>query len=166
LAGELVAKVEWLLAEQKLAVEAVELSGPSADQIMRAAIRLHKANAYAFELLPAILTALKAQPSIEAVEFAAQVVARSKEAEALVKRMVDRFLNWKLPADFQPDNGISAQRPNYGPNVAWEPLGTNLLSYTQAEAMVLHIIEGEHLTALQSSADAGNEHLKRENGNG
>src|SRR6185312_11455287 len=71
----------------------------------------------------------------EADEAAARVVARAKEAEELVKRMVNRFLNWKLPADFHPDNGISCQRPNYGPNVAWEPVGTNLLSYTQAETM-------------------------------
>lgn len=59
-----------------------------------------------------------------------------------IKHMTERFLSWKLPADFNPDCGISAQRPNYGPNVAWEPMGTNLLDYTQAEAMVRHMVEG------------------------
>lgn len=56
--------------------------------------------------------------------------------------MVDRFLSWKLPSDFNPDNGISAVRPNYAPSVQWEPVGTNLLTYTQAEAMVRHMLTG------------------------
>lgn len=59
-----------------------------------------------------------------------------------IKHMTERFLMWKLPADFNPDNGISAVRPNYGPNVEWAPVGTNLLNYTQAEAMVRHMLEG------------------------
>lgn len=59
-----------------------------------------------------------------------------------IKYMVERFLSWKLPTDFNPDNGISAQRPNYGPNVAWEPSGTNLLDYDQANAMVRHMVDG------------------------
>lgn len=60
----------------------------------------------------------------------------------LIKHMTNRFLAWKLPADFNPDNGISAVRPNFGDGVAWEPVGTNLLTYAQAEAMVRHIVEG------------------------
>jgi hypothetical protein len=62
--------------------------------------------------------------------------------EEQVQHMVQRFLSWKLPENFNPDNGISATRPNYGPNVAWEPTGTNLLDYTQADAMVRHMLEG------------------------
>lgn len=58
-----------------------------------------------------------------------------------VKSMVERFLSWKLPANFNPDNGISATRPNYAPNIAWEPTGTNLFDYTQAEAMVRHMLD-------------------------
>lgn len=61
---------------------------------------------------------------------------------AQIKHMVDRFLNWRLPANFTPDNGITAVRPNYHPNVQWEPMGTNLLDATQADAMVRHMIEG------------------------
>ena len=59
-----------------------------------------------------------------------------------IKHMVDRFLSWKLPADFAPDCGISAVRPNYAPEVQWGPVGTNLLSATQAEAMVRYMIDG------------------------
>lgn len=67
-----------------------------------------------------------------------------------IKHMVQRFLGWKLPENFSPDAGISF-KPEF--NVEWnakqglpsqrhEPVGTNLLDYTQAEAMVRHIIEG------------------------
>jgi hypothetical protein len=67
-----------------------------------------------------------------------------------IKHMVSRFLQWKLPEDFSPDAGISFQREY---NVEWnakrglppsrsEPVGTNLLTYTQAEAMVRHMLEG------------------------
>jgi len=64
----------------------------------------------------------------------------AKTREALVKSMVDRFLAWPLPADFAPDNGISATRPNYGEGVEWRPIGTNLLTAAQAEALVQHLL--------------------------
>lgn len=59
-----------------------------------------------------------------------------------IKHMVNRFLGWKLPANFSPDGGISVKRPNYAPNVAWEPSGTNLLNADQADAMVRHLLDG------------------------
>jgi hypothetical protein len=59
-----------------------------------------------------------------------------------IKYMVDRFLMWKLPKNFRPDGGISVKRPNYAPEVVWEPVGTNLLDAQQAEEMVRHMIEG------------------------
>lgn len=62
--------------------------------------------------------------------------------EEQIKHMVDRFLSWKLPANFQPDGGITAKRPNYAPGVPWEPSGTNLLDGTQADAMVRHMLDG------------------------
>ena len=62
--------------------------------------------------------------------------------EQQIKHMVNRFLGWKLPSDFAPDGGISAVRPNYAPNVQWEPVGTNLLNATQAEAMVRYMLDG------------------------
>jgi hypothetical protein len=62
--------------------------------------------------------------------------------EAQIKYMVDRFLGWHLPKNFNPDGGISAARPNYGPGVEWTPSGTNLFDATQTDAMVRHMIEG------------------------
>jgi hypothetical protein len=59
-----------------------------------------------------------------------------------IDHLVNRFMSWKLPADFNPDGGISAVRPNYAPGVLWEPVGTNLLNYHQAKAMVLHMLDG------------------------
>jgi hypothetical protein len=67
-----------------------------------------------------------------------------------IKHMVSRFLCWRLPEDFQPDNGISF-RPTFNeeymaslgkPPMRHDPVGTNLLNYTQAEAMVRHMLEG------------------------
>lgn len=67
-----------------------------------------------------------------------------------IKHMVDRFLAWKLPANFRPDAGISFE-PEFNkeynaargqPPQRHEPIGTNLLDYTQAEAMVRHMVEG------------------------
>lgn len=62
-----------------------------------------------------------------------------------VAHMVDRFLSWKLPKNFNPDGGIEFNRlANQGTEHerAREPTGTNLFDYTQAEAMVLHMLEG------------------------
>lgn len=70
--------------------------------------------------------------------------------EEQIKQMVTRFLCWKLPEDFRPDDGISFE-PEF--NKEWNasqgkppqrrtPTGTNLFSYTQAEAMVRYIIDG------------------------
>lgn len=69
--------------------------------------------------------------------------------DAQIKHMVDRFLSWKLPANFRPDAGISFE-PEF--NVEWnakrgappdrhEPTGTNLFTYSQTEAMVRHMLE-------------------------
>jgi hypothetical protein len=58
-----------------------------------------------------------------------------------IQHMVDRFLGWRLPKDFNPDAGISYTRPNYAPNVDATPSGTNLLNATQATAMVRYMIE-------------------------
>lgn len=62
--------------------------------------------------------------------------------EAQIKYMLDRFLSWKLPADFNPDAGISYTRPSYHPSVDATPTGTNLFNATQADAMIRHIING------------------------
>lgn len=61
--------------------------------------------------------------------------------ETQIKYMVERFLGWTLPKNFNPDAGINYKRPSY-PASYPGPSGTNLLDYTQAEAMVRHMIEG------------------------
>ena len=61
--------------------------------------------------------------------------------DAQIKHMVDRFLGWRLPPDFDPDAGISFTRPNYAPEVDATPVGTNLFNAVQAEAMVRYMAE-------------------------
>lgn len=65
--------------------------------------------------------------------------------EALIKHMAQRFLGWKLPADFHPDCGIEF-KVEYNQNTPFparhEPTGTNLFTADQAEAMVRHMMEG------------------------
>lgn len=66
-------------------------------------------------------------------------------SEALIKQMTERFLGWKLPENFNPDGGISFRKVgNEGTpyEYRYEPSGTNLLDYTQAEAMVRHMVAG------------------------
>lgn len=64
--------------------------------------------------------------------------------EAQIKHMVDRFLGWRLPENFNPDGGVSYKRPNYHPDVDARQLlsGTNIFSADQADAMVRNMIEG------------------------
>ncbi len=70
-------------------------------------------------------------------ELRAPVVATDTAclSEGQIKHMVDRFLGWRLPANFSPDGGISY-------TAGGRPVGTNLLDATQAAAMVRHMIEG------------------------
>lgn len=77
--------------------------------------------------------------------------------EDQIKHMVDRFLSWKLPADFSPDDGISFEpiAGKDGPHpFRREPSGTNLLAATQATAMVRHMLEGlpEKTDAAETTA--------------
>lgn len=62
-----------------------------------------------------------------------------------IKQIVQRFLTWKLPENFAPDGGISF-KPMFNEHTAYpmknEPVGTNLLNFQQAEAMIRHILEG------------------------
>lgn len=62
-----------------------------------------------------------------------------------VNHMVDRFLQWRLPENFNPDGGISFKRmfnEHTDHPMKHEPVGTNLFDYTQAEQMVRYMIEG------------------------
>ena len=67
-----------------------------------------------------------------------------------IKHMAERFLCWKLPENFRPDNGISFE-PEFNveymaahgkPPMRREPTGTNLFDYTQAVEMVRHMLGG------------------------
>lgn len=66
---------------------------------------------------------------------------RPDMTEDQIKHMVDRFLRWRLPENFNPDGGIKFVRPDYPPAVA-APFGTNLFDAVQADAMVRYMIEG------------------------
>lgn len=59
--------------------------------------------------------------------------------EAQIEHMVQRFLQWKLPENFNPDGGIGFDKSYRSPH---GPVGTNLFDATQAEAMVRHMLEG------------------------
>lgn len=68
--------------------------------------------------------------------------------ERMVEEMVGRFLQWKLPHDFNPDGGITFE-PEFNkeymakqgkPPMRHEPTGTNLLTATQAKEMLLLIL--------------------------
>lgn len=61
-----------------------------------------------------------------------------------IKYMTNRFLTWKLPDDFAPDGGIDFEavgNKNTEHEFNREPLGTNLLDYTQAMQMVRYLVE-------------------------
>jgi hypothetical protein len=66
-------------------------------------------------------------------------------SDAQINHMVNRFLSWRLPKDFQPDAGIKFDPvANAGTKHEYrhEPTGTNLLCADQARAMVRHMIDG------------------------
>lgn len=67
-----------------------------------------------------------------------------------IKHMVDRFLMWKLPENFNPDAGISF-KATFNEHTAhpmnYEPSGTNLFDATQADAMVRYMVAGMAGTA-------------------
>ena len=68
--------------------------------------------------------------------------------EDQIKHMTQRFLQWRLPANFNPDCGISYTVPNSEPYIDGRmgPVGTNLFDAVQAEAMVRHMVEGAPLS--------------------
>jgi hypothetical protein len=64
--------------------------------------------------------------------------------DAQVKHMLNRFLTWRLPENFNPDGGIifrKIRNANTDYEARNEPVGTNLLDATQAEAMIRYLIE-------------------------
>lgn len=61
-------------------------------------------------------------------------------SEEQIKAMVSRFLQWKLPKDFHPDCGITFDKSYQNQH---GPVGTNLFTATQAEAMIRHMLATE-----------------------
>lgn len=61
-----------------------------------------------------------------------------------IEHMVARFLTWPLPDDFCPDAGITFNPTYNGGQSRHVPVGTNLLTYDQAKAMVQHLVS-DHL---------------------
>jgi hypothetical protein len=60
-----------------------------------------------------------------------------------IELLVNKFIAWKLPADFNPDNGISFEpKGNVGSphEYARNPVGTNLLSADQARQMIEYLL--------------------------
>lgn len=79
--------------------------------------------------------------------------------------MVNRFLGWKLPADFKPDAGISF-KAEFNENTPWpmrhEPTGTNLLDAIQTRAMLEYVLASPNGEPdARESPSAGQEALKR-----
>lgn len=70
--------------------------------------------------------------------------------DAQIKHMVDRFLMWKVPADFSPDGGVKFDPHRDAGGGFHRPIGTNILTATQAEAMIRHMLE--RLPAEDSAA--------------
>lgn len=62
-------------------------------------------------------------------------------------QMVNRFLGWRLPSDFEPDSGVEFHRTMISGKPRppeWWPTGTNLLTFAQARAMLEHVLAEEH----------------------
>ncbi len=69
---------------------------------------------------------------------------------------MNRFLQWKLPENFNPDGGIIFKRMR-NENTQWpaknEPVGTNLLDATQAEEMVRYMLGSEAAAQKENGND-------------
>lgn len=116
----------------KAAVDSVQ----SVHNLIASATRSHASPIEAMQLTQAALNAANALQGVKNLE--------AQNTDTLsVRAVVERFLAWRLPADFNPDGGISF-KADFNENTDYpmrhEPSGTNLLDYRQAEAMVRHIL--------------------------
>lgn len=57
-----------------------------------------------------------------------------------VRRMVDRFLTWKLPKNFSPDGYVSFNSTGAKNNFFW-PVGTNILDAEQTREMFMYALD-------------------------
>lgn len=110
--------------------------------------------------VPDIAIIYRGRPIFIELKTAKGAVRANTERENMtddqIKHMVDRFLMWKLPADFVPDCGISFERTAMGftGEFVREPIGTNLLTAEQAREMVRHMIEGLVVVPLEAPTPA------------
>jgi hypothetical protein len=77
--------------------------------------------------------------------------------EDQIKHMVNRFLGWRLPENFSPDNVISFNpiAGEHGPHpFRRTPSGTNLFDAMQADAMVRYMVEGLPAPASGNAQEA------------
>lgn len=89
------------------------------------------------------LTAPRITPAdIEANIASEHYFTAADGCNAVTDEMVGRFLSWKLPADFVPDNGISFL-PMGDHNSHFWPIGTNLLYAAQARAMLQDVMRSQ-----------------------
>jgi hypothetical protein len=75
-----------------------------------------------------------------------------------IKYMVNRFLAWRLPENFNPDGGISFKRMRNEQTsfpAKNEPVGTNLLDAVQAEEMIRHLLDGLPDAPIRASSWRG-----------
>lgn len=77
---------------------------------------------------------------LECAKLVSSALSTPKQTAFGIAAMVDRFLGWPLPKDFYPDCGITFT-PLGHPN-GW-PIGTNLLTATQAKAMFEYVLKAE-----------------------
>jgi hypothetical protein len=83
-----------------------------------------------------------AQKTLEEAIQEAKEWAMIEDEVQPTKAQIDRFLSWKLPADFAPDCGISFAQlasPKWAEAI-W-PIGTNLLTHEQARQMLSHVLK-------------------------
>jgi hypothetical protein len=112
-----------------------------------------------------VLDTLRSNPP-EVIAWAKRSASLGRDptmTDEQIKHMVNRFLSWKLPADFAPDCGISFDRVSCKGTpheFHYAPVGTNLLTASQAEAMIRHMLVGipagrAHDTIADSDGDDG-----------
>ena len=141
----------------RAALAAMQQQAPVADDVAKA-IEPVRPWYESDEHPPRELAAIVADIVSDLQSDRAECLRKSMLSDDQVKHMVNRFLMWKLPDNFNPDGGVSFE-PEYNveynakqglPPQRHEPSGTNLLDYTQAEAMVRHMLDG--LTQPQADA--------------
>ena len=80
-------------------------------------------------------------------------------AKTMIDKMVDRFLSWPLPENFEPDCGIKFTPFHPNGNTRYEPSGTNLLSAMQARAMIVHMLPGTLLEWAAATEEEGEAYM-------